>query len=184
MTDEVALWKQRIAERKSNGQTIAHWCQDQNVTKGTYHYWRKQIKRAEAPVEETVLPQPQPIMLKALGYSQNQRNYLETFMADGRIPLSNNLCEANIKPYATARRSWLFADTPKGARANAILYTLVESARANELDVYEYLKYLLTEMPNNSHLEHPEIIDRYLPWSKDLPEECRLNHEYIKRFKK
>jgi len=158
-------------------------------------YEEKKQKRQEASqpildafwswVEETAAMQTtNELLTKALGYSQNQRNYLETFMADGRIPLSNNLCEANIKPYATARRSWLFADTPKGARANAILYTLVESARANELDVYEYLKYLLTEMPNNRHLEHPEIIDRYLPWSKDLPEECRLNHEYIKRFKK
>ena len=57
-------------------------------------------------------------------------------MEDGRVPISNNLCEANIKPFATARRAWLFADTPKGAAANAVLYTLVESARANGLDVY------------------------------------------------
>ena len=57
----------------------------------------------------------------------------------------------------------LFADTPKGAFANGVLYTLVESARANELDVYEYLKYLLTEMPNNHHLEDPSVIDSLLP---------------------
>ena len=91
-------------------------------------------------------------------------------MEDGRHPISNNLVEANIKPFATARRAWLFADTPKGAMTNAVLYTLVQSAKANELDVYEYLKYLLEEMPNNRHLEHPEIIDRYLPWSSELPE--------------
>lgn len=120
----------------------------------------------------------------ALTYSTNQRIYLETFLEDGRLPLSNNLCEANIKPYATARRAWLFADTPKGARANAMLYTLAESARANKLDVYEYLKYLLMEMPNNAHMEHPEVIDRYLPWSGELPEECRLEHRHKKYFKK
>lgn len=120
----------------------------------------------------------------ALNYSKNQRYGLEVFLEDGRLPLSNNLCEANIKPYATARKAWLFADTPKGARANAILYTLAESARANELDVYEYLKYLLTEMPNNSHLEHPEIIDKYLPWSPELPEECHLRHKSQKSFHK
>ena len=96
-------------------------------------------------------------------------------MDDGRLPISNNLCEANIKPFATARRAWLFADTPKGAQANAVLYTLAESARINELDVFAYLTYLLAEMPNNHHLENPEIIDDYLPWSKKLPEECRLN---------
>ena len=106
-------------------------------------------------------------LTQALTYSINQKKYLETFMEDGRIPLSNNLCEANIKPFATARRAWLFADTPKGATANAVLYTLVETARTNNLDVYEYLKYLLEEMPNNDHLQNPEILDRYVSASKD-----------------
>ena len=123
------------------------------------------------------------MLTKALTYATNQKEYLETFMEDGRLPISNNLCEANIKPFATARRAWLFADTPKGAKANAVLYTLVESARLNELDVYTYLKYLLTEMPNNRHPEHPEIIDNYLPWSATLPQECRLNYKNKKCLK-
>ena len=122
-------------------------------------------------------------LTKALTYATNQRKYLETFLEDGRLPISNNLCEANIKPFATARRAWLFADTPKGAMANAVLYTLIESAKANELDSYMYLKYLLSEMPNNHHLEHPEVIDRYLPWSPELPDECRLKHQKKKCFK-
>lgn len=122
-------------------------------------------------------------LTQALGYCQNQRKYLETFLEDGRIPLSNNYCEANIKPFATARRAWLFADTPRGAFANGVLYTLVESARANELDGYEYLKYLLTEMPNNHHLEKPAVIDQLLPWAKELPEQCRLKRSRKKCLK-
>lgn len=129
-------------------------------------------------VEETsALHTTNELLTKALGYATNQKKYLETFMEDGRIPLSNNLCEANIRPFATGRRAWLFADTPKGATANAILYTLVESAKANDLDVYAYLKYLLTEMPNNQHLEDPEVLERCLPWSSELPEECRLKQQ-------
>ena len=136
-------------------------------------------------VEETsALHTANTKLTQALTYATNQKQYLETFMEDGRLPISNNLCEANIKPFATARRAWLFADTPKGATANAVLYTLVESARINELDVFTYLKYLLTEMPNNQHLEHPEIIDNYLPWSASLPEECRLNYKNKKCLKK
>ena len=108
---------------------------------------------------------------------------LETYLEDGRLPVSNNYCEANIRPFATARRAWLFADTPKGAFANGVLYTLVESARANELDVYEYLKYLLTEMPNNHHLEDPSVIDSLLPWSKELPEQCLLKRNRKKCLK-
>lgn len=123
-------------------------------------------------------------LTEALTYATNQRTYLENFMEDGRIPLSNNLCEANIKPFATARRAWLFADTPKGARANAVLYTLVETARANQLDVYEYLKYLVEEMPNNNHLRHPEVLEKYLPWSGELPEQCHLKTKHKKCLKK
>ena len=122
-------------------------------------------------------------LTQALGYCQNQRKYLETFLEDGRIPLSNNYCEANIKPFTTARRAWLFADTPKGAFANGVLYTLVESAKANDLDVYEYLKHLLTERPNNHHLEKPSVIDRLLPWSKELPEQCRMKRNRKKFLK-
>lgn len=122
-------------------------------------------------------------LTQALGYCQNQKKYLETFLEDGRIPLSNNYCEANIKPFATARRAWLFADTPRGAFANGVLYTLVESARANKLDVYEYLKYLLAEMPNNHYQEDPTVIDRLLPWSEELPEQCRLKTRQKKCLK-
>ena len=73
-------------------------------------------------------------------------------------PILDAFWESAIRPFATARRAWLFADTPKGAKASAVLYTLAESARANDLDIFEYLKYLLMEMPNNRHLEHPEVI--------------------------
>lgn len=110
----------------------------------------------------------------ALTYVTNQRRYLETFLEDGRLAISNNLCETHIRPYATARRAWLFADTPKGATANAVLYTLVESAKANNLDVYQYLNYLLTQLPDSGYLCDPEVLDVYLPWSEAVQKECRL----------
>lgn len=158
-------------------------------------YDEKKEKRQEASraildafwswVEETsAISTTNENLTKALNYAKNQKKYLETFLEDGRLPISNNLCEANIKPYAVARRAWLFADTPKGATANAILYTLVESAKANILDVYEYLKYVLEAMPNTDFKNHPELLDKYLPWSKDLPEECRLNQKHKKCLKK
>ena len=158
-------------------------------------YDKKREKRQEASraildafwswIEETsALSTTNEKLTKALTYATNQRKYLETFLEDGRLPISNNLCEANIRPFATARRAWLFADTPKGATANAVLYTLVESAKANNLDVYEYLKYLLEEMPNRDFNNHPEILDQFLPWSVELPEECRLTHRHKKCLEK
>lgn len=65
----------------------------------------------------------------------------------------------------------------EGAKANEILYTLVENARANNLDVYEYLKYLLTELSNSRYLEYPEVLEQYLPWSETLPARCRLEYK-------
>lgn len=129
------------------------------------------------------IPTTNDKLTKALGYVQNQRRYLETFLEDGRLAISNNLCESHIRPFATARRAWLFADTPKGATANAILYTLVETARANKLDVYEYLHYLLAVMPNTDFKNHPELMDAYLPWAQELPKECRLTNIHKKCLK-
>lgn len=135
-------------------------------------------------IEKTsALSTPNEKLTKALAYATNHKDYLETFLEDGRLPISNNLCEANIKPYAMARRAWLFADTPKGATANAVLYTIVESAKANALDVYEYIRFLLNTMPDTDFHNHPEQIDAYLPWSKDLPRECRLNKRIKKEFR-
>ena len=123
-------------------------------------------------------------LTKALNYSLNHREKLETFLEDGRLEISNNFCESHIRPFATARRAWLFADTPNGAKANAVLYTLVESARENNLNVYEYLDYLLATMPNIDFCNHPDLIDDILPWSDKLPERCHLVQKQKKSFKK
>ncbi|MFI3214333.1 MAG: transposase domain-containing protein [Eubacteriales bacterium] len=71
-------------------------------------------------------------------------------------------------------RAWPFADAPKGATANAILYTLAESAKADELNVYEYSKYLLTKIPELDHHNQPEFLDDLLLWSEQLPDDCKL----------
>lgn len=158
-------------------------------------YEDKKAKRQEASralldafwswVENTItIPTTNEKLTKALNYSLNHKKELEMFLEDGRLEISNNLCESHIRPFATARRAWLFADTPNGARANAVLYTLVETARANDLNVYAYLDYLLAEMPNADFCNHPEIIDDMLPWSDKLPESCRLIHKHKKSFKK
>ena len=113
---------------------------------------------------------------KALQYSRNQKKYLNTFMEDGRLPISNNECEACIRPFATGRKSWLFADTPEGAKASGIIYSLVESAKLNHLDTFRYLSYLLEKMPeiDYQYQNDPNILDPYLPWSSELPESCRI----------
>ena len=84
---------------------------------------------------------------KSLVYAQNQQKELSEFLNDGRIPLSNSLAERAIRPFAVHRKNWLFADTPDGAKANATMYSLIESAKLNKLKIYNYMKYLLEELP-------------------------------------
>lgn len=129
--------------------------------------------------ETLAAPSANEELTKALQYARNQKEGLERFLEDGRLELTNNWCESTIRLFATGRRAWLFSDTPEGAHANGIVYTLVLSAQRNQLDVYEYLKYLLSELPNigDEYQSKPELLDRYMPWSKDLPQECRLREK-------
>ena len=131
-------------------------------------------------VEKTSsIPTTNEKLTTALSYALNHQAHFQMFLEDGRLEISNNLCESHIRPFATSRRAWLFADTPDGARANAVLYTLVESAKANDLNVYNYLDYLLTELPElgYEHKKHPEQLDKYLPWSEELPAGIRMNRK-------
>ena len=77
--------------------------------------------------------------------------------------------------FTVGRKNWLFSDTPKGAHASAAIYSIVVTAKLNGLNQRAYVEWLLTEMPNDSKLDEPGRIDRYLPWSDDVPAECRLS---------
>ena len=90
-------------------------------------------------------------------------------MSDGRIPLSNNLAERSIRPFAVHRKNWLFADTVAGAKANATFYSLIESAKRNNLNVYKYIVLLLVELAEIDNIYDQEVLKKYVPWSKELP---------------
>ena len=113
---------------------------------------------------------------KALTYMQNQRKELSEFLNDARIPLSNSIAERAIRPFAVHRKNWLFADSVEGAKANAVIYSLIESAKANNINVYKYIKYLLDSLPQLDNITNENELSKYLPWSKELPEEI-LNYE-------
>lgn len=112
-------------------------------------------------------------LAKAVTYAINQKLYLENYLLDGRCPISNNAAENNIRPYALGRKNWLFAATPKGASASAAVYSLVETAKANNLNVYSYLEHLLLYMPNIDYFNEPELLEDLMPWSKDVQERCK-----------
>ncbi len=110
---------------------------------------------------------------KAVTYAQNQKPYMENYLLDGRCSLSNNAAENAIRPLTVGRKNWLFADTPKGATASAAVYSIVETAKANGLNVYAYLQHLLLYMPGGDWRAHPEELDDLMPWSKEVQERCK-----------
>lgn len=113
---------------------------------------------------------------EALTYALNQKEQLSEFIKDAQIPLTNSKCERAIRPFAVHRKNWLFADTVDGAKANAVYYSFIESAKLNNLNIYKYINYLLKELPQLENEQTEKDIEKYLPWSKELPEEI-LNYQ-------
>ena len=106
-------------------------------------------------------------------YCINQEKYLRVFLDDPQIPLDNNLAEQAIRPFCVGKKNWQLIDTVHGAQASAIIYSIVETAKANDLNIYNYFKHLLTEIPKHMDDTDRRFLDPLLPWSKQLPAECR-----------
>lgn len=108
---------------------------------------------------------------KAVQYCLNQWDKLVAFLEDGRLEIDNNRSERSIKPVVIGRKNWLFSNTPQDARASAIIYSIVETAIANGLYPYYYLRYLFEQLPNID-LTDMDALDCLLPWSTTLPVIC------------
>ena len=112
---------------------------------------------------------------KAITYIRNREEFLMTYLEDGRCSLSNNLSENCIRPVTVGRKNWLFSDTPDGANANALYLTIVEMAKAYNLNLYEYLKYLLEHRPNKDMSD--DELAKLAPWSEEVQEKCSKQME-------
>lgn len=112
---------------------------------------------------------------KAITYIKNREDFLMTYLEDGRCSLSNNLSENSIRPVTVGRKNWLFSDTPDGASANALYLTIVEMAKAYELNLYEYLKYLLEHRPNKDMTD--DELASLAPWTKEVQNKCSNKNE-------
>ena len=93
-----------------------------------------------------------------------------TYLEDGRCSFSNNLSENAIRPFTVGRRNWLFSDTPKGADASAMVYTMVEMAKAHNLNIYKYLNYLLEQLPRAAMAD--EELAKLVPWNETVQATC------------
>ena len=129
-----------------------------------YFDWCREVQKKLAPSSETA---------KGIRYSLNQEKYLRVFLTDPQIPMDNNLAEQAIRPFCVGKKNWKLIDTVHGAQASAILYSIVETAKANGLNIYQYFRHLLTVIPQHMEDTTLDFLDDLLPWSKNLPEICR-----------
>ena len=100
---------------------------------------------------------------KALAYSIHQESHLRTFLNDGDVPTDNKYAEQAIHPFD--RKNFILIETSNGARASAMIYSIVETAKANYLNVYQYFESLLTEIPKHMNGTDLKFIDELLPWA-------------------
>jgi hypothetical protein len=112
------------------------------------------------------------IIGKALAYGINQEEYLRKFLDDGTIPMDNNFAEQAIRPFTIGRKNFVIIESDNGAKASAILYSLAETAKANNLNTYKYFELLLTEIPNHMEDKDQSFLDNLMPWSKYVQKQC------------
>lgn len=130
-----------------------------------YFAWIKQV--GQKPCGSSKLKE-------ALNYSCNQEKFLRVFLTDAMIPLDNNDAERSIRTFCVGKHSWHIIDSIRGASSSALLYSIAETAKANQLKPYEYFTYLLTELMEYPRNEVPkEVLAELMPWSEKLPDFCR-----------
>ena len=110
---------------------------------------------------------------EAFIYALNQEKYLRVFLTDGEVPMDNNASERAIRGFCIGKKNWQVIDTINGAESSAIIYSIVETAKANRLKPYEYIVHLLTEIPKHMDDKNQDFLKDFLPWSPELPAHIR-----------
>ena len=93
---------------------------------------------------------------------------MRAFLKNGEVEISNNFAENAIRPFVIGRKNWLFSDTVKGAKSSAIIYSLIETAKANGVEPYAYLTLVLTDMQYMDRPFSNEVLESFMPWSEEL----------------
>ena len=99
----------------------------------------------------------------------NQEKYLRVFLTDGDVPIDNNASERAIRGFCIGKKNWQMIDTIHGAKSSAIIYSIVETAKANNLKPFDYVQHLLEEMPKHMDDRDCSFLENLLPWSEKLP---------------
>ena len=150
--------EERLKERQSSIRPLVE----------EYFAWIKDVFK-----QGLVLPKSETA--KGLAYSINQEEYLKVFLTDGEVPIDDSASEQALRNFTIGRKNWVTINTVRGAEASAIIYSITETARANGLNVYDYIKYLLEQLvtliDELRNIEQSKL-EPLMPWSKNLPDDC------------
>lgn len=105
----------------------------------------------------------------AVRYALNQEKYLRVFLTDGDVPIDNNASERAIRGFCIGKKNWQMIDTIHGAKSSAIIYSIVETAKANNLKPFDYVQHLLEEIPKHMNDKDCSFLEDLLPWAEKLP---------------
>ena len=129
-----------------------------------FHAWLKKM-RPKVP--------PKSKFGEAIKYCLNHWDGLNGYLLDGRLEIDNNRSERSIKSFVLGRKAWLFSNTPRGAMSSAMIYSIVESARESRLKPFDYLIWLLENLPNVD-MDDIKVLDSFMPWADSVPMSCRM----------
>ncbi len=106
---------------------------------------------------------PKGLLGKAIQYALNHWSKLNVYLKDGHLPIDNNIAENAIRPFVVGRKNWLFAGHPRGATASAAFFSLIETAKANGLEPYAYLRYLFEKLPlAENDADHKSLLPQHV----------------------
>ena len=169
LIDKAAAYEREAREKKCSPQQILEMRQEKV----------KPLLEEVYTTIDTLNPAGNSALGRAITYAKNQKEKLLFFIDRPEVEMTNNLAERTVKPYVIDRKNFLFSDTEKGADASAAVMTIIETAKRNELDVYGYLLYLLTVLPEWGSEPSDEQIDSAMPWSSSLPDYCKQTYSEI-----
>ena len=115
---------------------------------------------------------PKSPLGRALDYAHKLLPSMRTFLEYGALEIDNNASERAIKPFVIGRKNWLFSNTSRGAKASALIYSIIETSKANGLIVEKYLIYLFDRIANFKSINE-EFLDEIMPWANNLPEKLK-----------
>ena len=138
--------------------------------------YKRRLKDQEPVIDaflawiDKLSPKTGDSIIKAMTYTNGCRPYLKNYLKDGCCSLSNNLSENAIRPVVMGRKNWLFSESQDGADATVKYFSIIETAKANDIDVKKYLTYLFKNRPSTKMSD--ENLEKLMPWSKETRDVC------------